>query len=63
MKEIDIVFNSKENSGESFQIASGYISKTAMLFENEVNDIHDIFKEAENGKSQIIRSLKVYEGR
>ncbi|MBQ5771008.1 MAG: histidinol-phosphatase [Clostridia bacterium] len=30
----------------------------AMLFENEVNDIHDIFKEAANGKSQIIRSLK-----
>ena len=35
MKETDIVFNSKENSGESFQIASGYISKTAMFFENE----------------------------
>ncbi len=35
-REIDIVFNSEKDSGKnSFQIANGYVSETAILFEKE----------------------------
>ena len=36
MKDYDKVFNSEENTGfKSFQLANGYISSTAILFEKE----------------------------
>ncbi len=36
MEKYDIIFDSeKEKSGKSFQIASGYISETRVLFEKE----------------------------
>ena len=36
MRNIDIIFNSqKDVNGKSFQIASGHISETTLLFENE----------------------------
>ena len=36
MKNADIIFNSQEAAnGKNFQIASGYISDTVVLFENE----------------------------
>jgi len=35
MKNIDVVFNSQTETEKTFQIASGYISKTAVLFEKE----------------------------
>ena len=34
-KKFDIVFNSEKDNDKCFQIASGYISKTTILFENE----------------------------
>lgn len=35
-RKIDIVFNSEKDSGENcFQIANGYVSETAILFEKE----------------------------
>ena len=35
MKNIDIVFNGATDNGKEFQLASGYISETAILFESE----------------------------
>lgn len=35
MKKIDYTFSSKQESRKSFQLASGYISETVILFEQE----------------------------
>ncbi len=35
MKKMDYTFNSEKQTKQSFQLASGYISETVILFENE----------------------------
>lgn len=43
-------------SGSDAHSVSG-VTKGAMLFENEVSDIYDIFREVKSGRSKILRSI------